>query len=61
MDVENLNNMMIDVLGEIANIGSGNAITALSSMLSKRVDMSVPQVRILEFNEVAAVLGGEES
>ncbi len=60
MDVENLNNMMIDVLGEIANIGSGNAITALSSMLSKRVDMSVPQVRILEFNEVAAVLGGEE-
>ncbi len=58
MDVENLNNMMIDVLGEIANIGSGNAITALSSMLAKRVDMSVPQVRILEFNEVAAVLGG---
>ncbi|MCF6460521.1 chemotaxis protein CheC [Clostridium sp. Cult3] len=60
MDVENLNNMMIDVLGEIGNIGSGNAVTALSSMLSKRVDMSVPQVRILEFNEVAAVLGGEE-
>lgn len=60
MDVESLNNTMIDILGEIANIGSGNAITALSSMLSKRVDMSVPQVRILEFNEVAAVLGGEE-
>ena len=60
MDVENLNRMMLDILGEIGNIGSGNAATALASMLSKRVDMNVPQVRILEFKDVAEVLGGEE-
>jgi chemotaxis protein CheC len=60
MDVENLNSMMLDVLGEIGNIGSGNAATALASMLSKKVDMNVPQVRILEFKDVAEVLGGEE-
>ena len=60
MDVENLNSMMLDILGEIGNIGSGNAATALASMLSKRVDMNVPQVRILEFKDVAEVLGGEE-
>lgn len=60
MDVENLNNIMLDVLKEIGNIGSGNAATALASMLSKRVDMNVPQVKILEFKEVAGILGGEE-
>ena len=60
MDVENLNSVMLDILGEIGNIGSGNAATALASMLSKRVDMNVPQVRILEFKDVAEVLGGEE-
>ena len=60
MDVENLNSMMIDVLKEIGNIGSGNAVTALSNMLAKRIDMMVPKVRILEFNDVAEILGGEE-
>lgn len=61
MDVDNLNTVMLDVLGEIGNIGSGNAVTALASMLSKRVDMSVPQVRMLEFKDAAAILGGEEN
>lgn len=60
MDVENLNSMMIDILKEIGNIGSGNAATALASMISKRVNMDVPQVRIMEFKDVARVLGGEE-
>src|SRR5690606_35079199 len=44
----------------IGNIGSGNAVTALSNMLAKRIDMMVPKVRILEFNDVAEILGGEE-
>lgn len=61
MNVENLNSMMIDVLGEIGNIGSGNAATALASMLSKRIDMDVPKVKILEFKDVAELLGGEEN
>ncbi|MCF6464713.1 chemotaxis protein CheC [Clostridium sp. Cult2] len=60
MDVDNLNSMMIDVLKEIGNIGSGNAVTALATMLAKRVDMKVPKVRIMEFKDVAEVLGGEE-
>ena len=60
MDVDNLNTTMLDVLGEIGNIGSGNAVTALSSMLSVRIDMSVPKVQMLEFKDAAAILGGEE-
>lgn len=61
MDIDNLNNMMIDIMKEIGNIGSGNAVTALANMLDKRVDMTVPKVRIMEFNDVAEILGGEEN
>lgn len=61
LDVNNLNNFMIDILKELGNIGAGNAATALASMISKKVDMNVPLVRLLEFTEVAEVLGGEEN
>lgn len=61
INVDNLNNFMIDILKELGNIGAGNAATALSNMISKKIDMSVPNVRILEFKEVAEVLGGEEN
>jgi chemotaxis protein CheC len=33
----------LDALREIANIGSGTAATALSSMLGRPVDISVPK------------------
>ena len=49
-----------DVLKEIGNIGAGNAMTALSQMLQCKVDMKVPQVRLLEFSEVGDLMGGEE-
>lgn len=49
-----------DVLKEIGNIGAGNAMTALSQMLQCKVDMKVPQVRLLEFKELGAMMGGEE-
>lgn len=49
-----------DVLKEIGNIGAGNAMTALSQMLQCKVDMKVPQVRLLEFSEVGELMGGEE-
>jgi len=49
-----------DVLKEIGNIGAGNATTALASLLQSKVDMNVPQVMMLEFKDVGAILGGEE-
>jgi len=49
-----------DVLKEIGNIGSGNAVTALAHMLNCKVDMSVPQVRLLDFKDVGSILGDEE-
>lgn len=50
----------LDVLREIGNIGAGNAMTALSQMLNCKVDMRVPQVKLLGFSEVGALMGGEE-
>ncbi|MBU5314251.1 chemotaxis protein CheC [Tissierella carlieri] len=61
INVDNLNNFMIDVLKELGNIGAGNAATALANMISKKIDMKVPNVRIMEFRDVAEILGGEEN
>ena len=45
---------------KIGNIGAGNAMTALAQMMQCKVDMTVPQVKLLEFNEVGTIMGGEE-
>lgn len=60
IDLDHLNQEYFDVLREIGNIGTGNATTALSKMLNCKVDMYVPQVRLLDFSEVGSVIGGEE-
>lgn len=60
LSLEQVSNNFYDVLKEIGNIGAGNAMTALSQMLQCKVDMRVPQVRLLEFSEVGAIMGGEE-
>jgi len=58
--IDELDNMQLDVLREIGNIGAGNAATALAKMLNKKVDMDVPRVKVLEFMEVSETLGGAE-
>ncbi|WP_337098874.1 chemotaxis protein CheC [Paenibacillus sp. YIM B09110] len=50
----------LDVLKEVGNIGAGNAATALSRLLDKPVDMAVPKVSFLPFEEVADRVGGSE-
>ena len=60
MSVDNVTQNYMDGLKEIGNIGAGNAMTALSQMLQCKVDMQVPQVRLLEFQEVGSMMGGEE-
>lgn len=61
LDINNLNNMLLDVLKELGNIGAGNAATALSKILNDKVDMNIPQVRLLKFSEVDGILGGPEN
>ncbi|MDR2167785.1 MAG: chemotaxis protein CheC [Clostridiales bacterium] len=59
-NINQLNELHFDVLKEIGNIGVGNAIGALSELISSEVKMSVPHVQFLKFNEVGKILGGEE-
>ena len=58
--VEKMSNEYFDVLKELGNIGAGNATTALAQMMQCKVDMSVPQVKLLEFKEMGEMMGGEE-
>jgi len=59
--ISELNSFHLDVLREIGNIGAGNAATALAKLLDKKIDMRVPQIRIMKFSEVSDVLGGTET
>ncbi|MDD4296334.1 MAG: chemotaxis protein CheC [Ruminiclostridium sp.] len=61
MDLTSLNSYHLDVLKEIGNIGSGNAATALAKLIDEKVDMKVPQIRIMGFSEINDVLGGAET
>lgn len=60
LSMEQLTDQYFDVLKELGNIGAGNATTALAQMIDCKVDMSVPQVKLLEFKEVGEIVGGEE-
>ncbi len=57
---DGLNDMHIDALRGIGNIGSGNAASALSTMLSCPVSISVPTVQILDYNDAVEQMGGPE-
>lgn len=59
-DFDKLSNVQLDALKEISNIGAGNAATALAQMLSTKIDMNVPRVRVLPFSEVADLMGGRK-
>ena len=60
-DFSQLNEVHIDVLKEIGNIGAGNAATSLSQMLNREVDLVTPVVRILDITEADRALGGPET
>ncbi|MCL2611339.1 MAG: chemotaxis protein CheC [Defluviitaleaceae bacterium] len=55
-----LNDNHIDVLQEISNIGSGNALTSLSKLVDKKIVMSPPSARFVNFGNASDFLGGAE-
>jgi len=50
----------LDALRELANIGSGTAGTALSQMLGRSVDISVPNAFVLPLAEAVDAVGAAE-
>lgn len=60
IDLNELNDIQYDVLRELGNIGAGNATTALSQMLNRKMDMSVPKVALIPFNQISEIMGDED-
>lgn len=58
---DNIDVIQYDVLKEIGNIGAGNATTALSQMINCKIDMKVPNVELLGFQELPDMIGGAEN
>ena len=64
MEIRNydeLTSLEIDTLREIGSIGTGNAASALSTMLSQQVRITLPEVRIMGYNEAIDWIGGPEA
>lgn len=64
MDIKSfdeLSSLEIDTLREIGSIGTGNAATALSQILGREVRITLPEVRIMGYNEAIEWIGGPEA
>lgn len=58
---QKITSVHLDVLKEIGNIGAAHAATALSDLLNKKVDMRVPKVEMVSFNDMMELAGGSEN
>ena len=57
---DELSSLELDTLREIGSVGTGNAATALSQMLAREVRITLPEVRIMGYNEAIEWIGGPE-
>ena len=60
MEYSNLSALQLDALKEVSNIGAGNAATALSMMIGKKVDMTVPAVNVVRLDDIVQENGETE-
>ena len=58
---DELSSLEIDTLREIGSIGTGNAATALSTLLKREGRITLPEVRIMGYNEAIEWIGGPEA
>ena len=58
---DDMNYMEMDVIREVGSIGTGNAASALSSLLGTQVRMVLPQVTVQDFNTALNTVGNPES
>ena len=61
MDYRNLSSMQLDALREVFNIGSGNAATSLSFLLNRKIDMGIPNIKIVRLEEILENDGSEKT
>ncbi len=56
---DDFNEQHLDALREISNVGAGHSATALSQLLNRRVDMSVPYLRVVPIEEAVSSMTSE--
>jgi chemotaxis protein CheC len=61
MERRGLTPLQLDALREVGNIGSGNAAVALSTMVDKKVLLSVPRASLVPLVKVSDLVGGAET
>ena len=61
MDLSSFNHLQLDAIKEVGNIGTGNAATALSQLLSCMIDMDVPKADLVSIYSIAEYYGAPEA
>jgi len=54
--IDMFNEMELDALKELGNIGAGHAATSLSQLLNRTIEISVPKVNIVEITDTLKAL-----
>ncbi|HHY81575.1 MAG TPA: chemotaxis protein CheC [Clostridiales bacterium] len=52
LEIKELTDMQLDFLKELTNIGGGNAATALSQIINCKIQMEVPKVAFITYQEL---------
>ncbi|PDZ93841.1 CheY-P-specific phosphatase CheC [Bacillus cereus] len=58
--IKKLNEIHLDALKEVGNIGVANAATSLSILLNRTIDITIPSVDIVDIEDICEFVGGEE-
>jgi len=58
---DDLSDFHLDALREVGNIGAGNAATALASLLTDKINISVPILKIIDVSDISSALDGPET
>jgi chemotaxis protein CheC len=57
LDLSSFNNLQLDAIREVGNIGTGNAATALSQLLSCMIEMDVPKADLVSIYALSEYYG----
>jgi len=60
MEVGKLNELQLDAIREVGNVGAGHAATALSQLTGNPIGVSVPALEMISYSEVPEIFGGPE-
>jgi len=59
-ELENINEIQLDALKELANICAGNSTTALATMLNEEIMIKVPDAELIDISDISEVIGDPE-